>query len=194
MKHLGRKLFHLLGGVGLLSLFFILGRDRAFWCYGLLAIVVLIVETARLKIPAVNRFFYSRFESFIRKNEERTITGTIPYILGIGLSLSVYSSAVASAAICFLAFGDVAATTIGERYGRTKIGKKSLEGTAAFIVAALAAGFVLFSLGLALPLGIMVLGAFVAAGVELLSLPVNDNFAIPILAGAVMELALRWAR
>jgi dolichol kinase len=40
----------------------------------------------------------------------------------------------------------------------------------------------------------MLLGALVAAGIELLTLPVNDNLVIPVIAGAVMEFALRWAR
>jgi dolichol kinase len=40
----------------------------------------------------------------------------------------------------------------------------------------------------------MVLGALVAAGVELLTLPVNDNLVIPIVSGGIMELALRLAR
>ena len=37
--------------------------------------------------------------------------------------------------------GDVSATTVGERWGRHKIGAKSLEGTAAFFAAACLAGF-----------------------------------------------------
>jgi dolichol kinase len=194
MKHLGRKLFHLLGGLGLLSLYFLLGRNAAFFCYGALIVVVLAFETARLTLPGWNRFLYTYFGSFIRKNEERKLTGTAPYILGVGLSLYAYSAPVASAAICFLAFGDVAATTFGERFGKTKIGDKSLEGTAAFIIAALAAGVLLSSLGLGLAPWIMILGTLVAAGVELLTLRVNDNLLIPVIAGAVMELALRWAR
>jgi dolichol kinase len=194
MKHLGRKFFHLLGGLGLLSLYFILGRHAAFVCYGVLIIFVLAFETVRLTLPAANRFLYTYFGSFIRKNEERKLTGTAPYILGVGLSLYAYSPPAASAAICFLAFGDVAATTIGERFGKTKIGHKSLEGTAAFVAAALAAGVLLSALGLGLAPWIILLGAFVAAGVELLTLRVNDNLLIPVIAGAVMELALRWAR
>ena len=194
MKHLGRKLFHLLGGLGLLSLYFLLGRNAAFLSYGALLIIVLAFETARLTLPGWNRFLYTYFGSFIRKNEERKLTGTAPYILGVGLSLYAYSAPVASAAICFLAFGDVAATTIGERFGKTRIGDKSLEGTAAFVTAALAAGVLLSSLGLGLTPWIMLLGALVAAGVELLTLRVNDNLMIPVIAGAVMELALRWAR
>ncbi len=191
MKHTGRKLFHLLGGIGLLSLYYVYGRDRALFLYGMLVVIVLLLEISRLKIPALNQFLYSHFESFIRKNEGNKLTGTIPYILGVGLSLFVYSPEVATAAICFLAFGDVAATTIGERFGRTKIGNKSLEGTVAFFVVAILAGVLLISLGLVLKVWIIILGAFIAAGVELMPLSMNDNLVIPVLSGAAMELMLK---
>jgi dolichol kinase len=192
MKYLGRKLFHLLGGIGLLSVYFISGRNRALVLYGVLVIIILLLEIARLKIPAWNRCLLEHFRGVVRENEQDKLTGTIPYILGVGLSLYAYSPKVASAAVCFLAFGDVAATTVGERYGRTKIGNKSLEGTAAFIVAAVCAGLLLFSLGLEFKAWVMILGAFIAAAIELLPIPVNDNFVIPVLAGAAMELMLRW--
>jgi dolichol kinase len=194
MNHLGRKLFHVLGGLGLLSLYFIFGRSNSFILYGALAAVVLLIEVARLSLPAMNHFFYTHFGSFIRKNEEHTMTGTVPYIIGIGLSLYAYATPVAVAAVCFLAFGDVAATTIGERFGRTKMGNKSLEGTGAFIVIAVAAGLALHLAGLHLTPWVIVAGAVVAAGVELLPLPVNDNLVIPIVSGAVMEIILRFSR
>jgi len=194
MNHIGRKLYHLIGGIGLLSLYYLLGRDRALLSYAALYVVVLGFDIIRLTIPAVNAFIFTRFKSFIRANEEHRLTGAPPYIMGIGLSLYAYSLPVATAAICFLAFGDVAATTIGERYGKTKIGGKSLEGTAAFVVAALAAGGLLALIGVGITPWALVLGALVAAGVELLPLRVNDNLVIPIVTGGVMELALRWVR
>jgi len=194
MNHIGRKLYHLIGGIGLLLLYSIMGRDRALVFYAVLFVVVLGLDIIRLTIPAVNNFIFTRFSSFIRKNEAHKLTGTAPYILGIGLSLYAFSQPVATAAICFLALGDVAATTIGERYGRTKIGNKSLEGTAAFVIAALAAGGVLLLIGSGTTPWVMVLGSLVAAGVELLTLSVNDNLVIPILSGGVMELALRLHR
>ena len=194
MHHIGRKLYHLLGGVGLLYLYYLLGRDRALVFYSVLFIMVLALDVTRLAIPAVNTFLFTRFSSFIRKNEAHKLTGTAPYVLGIGLSLYAFSLPVATAAICFLAFGDVAATTIGERYGRTKIGGKSLEGTIAFVIAALAVGGALVLMGSGTNPWVMVLGALVAAGVELLPLPINDNLVIPIVSGGVMELALRLLR
>ena len=191
MKHIGRKLYHLIGGVGLLSLYYLMGRDRALTLYAVLFLLIVIFEIARFKLPAFNRVIFDKFASFIRENERHKPTGTTSYVLGVGLSLYVYSPEVATSAICFLAFGDVAATMVGERYGRTKIGQKSLEGTVAFIAAALLSGMILSAIGVQLTTGVMVLGALVAAGVELLALPVNDNLAIPLVTGGIMELALR---
>jgi dolichol kinase len=191
MKHLGRKLFHLLGGLGLLSLYYVLGRERALVFYAALFLFVLAVEAARLAIPAVNQFIFARFGSFIRQKEANKLTGTAPYVLGIGLTLYLYPSDIATAAICFLAFGDVAATAVGERFGKTKIGEKSLEGTLAFVAAAAVAGFLLPLVGVSLVHGIILAGAITAAGVELLPVRVNDNLVIPLASGGVMELIVR---
>ena len=192
MKHIGRKLFHLLGGLGLLSLYYLLGRRSALVCYGVLVLVVLAIDITRLKFPDFNQFIFDRFGSFIRKNEASRLTGTAPYVLGIALTLLFYRSDIATTAICFLAFGDVAATAVGERYGRTKIsGEKSLEGTLAFTAAAVAIGFLLPLTGIHLMHGIILAGAIAAAGIELVPLPVNDNLVIPLVSGGVMELIAR---
>lgn len=194
MKHIGRKLYHLFGGLGLLSLYFLLGRPFALAVYALLFLIVLSVDLIRLRIPAFNEYVMTRFSSFIRASEARKLTGTPPYVLGIGLSLLLYRTDIATAAICFLAFGDVAATAVGERYGRTKIaGEKSLEGTAAFILAAVVVGSLLPLAGIHPGMGIVLAGALAAAGVELLPLPVNDNLAIPLVSGGMMELIARLA-
>jgi diacylglycerol kinase (CTP) len=192
MKHLGRKVFHLLGGLGLLALYALLGREQALWSYTVLAGIVLLLEIARLRSPAFNRMLFARFGSFIRKSEERRMTGTVPYLLGVGLSLLFYRVEIAAAAVCFLAFGDVAATAVGERFGRTKIaGEKSLEGTLAFIAAATASGLLLAVVDIHLMRGIILAGALTAAFAELLPLPLNDNLVIPLASGGVMELIAR---
>lgn len=192
MKHIGRKLFHLLGGLGLLALYYLLGRDRALWFYTVLAGIVLIFEIMRFRVPAINRVLFERFGSFIRRSEEHRMTGTVPYVLGIGLTLLFYRSDIATAAICFLAFGDVAATAVGERYGKRKIsGEKSLEGTLAFVAAAIASGFLLSLVNIHLMHSLILAGALSAAAAELLPLPLNDNLVIPLASGGVMELIAR---
>jgi glycerol-3-phosphate acyltransferase PlsY len=192
VHHIGRKLYHLFGGLGLLSVYYLLGRTPALIFYAALFVVVLMLDIARLLVPTWNRFVFSHLENFVRPSEEHKLTGTAPYVLGIGLSLYAYTPEIATAAVCFLAVGDVAATTIGERYGKTRIIDKSLEGTIAFAIAALVAGFLLSFAGVHLAPWLIILGSLVAAGVELLPLMVNDNLSIPIISGAVMELAQRW--
>ena len=192
MKHIGRKLYHLIGGIGLLSVYYIFGREHVLIFYAALFVLVLASDISRLRIPAFNQFMFARFGGFIRQNEANRLTGTPAYVLGIGAALALYSTPVAAAAICFLAFGDVAATAVGERWGRTKIRDKSLEGTAAFVAAALLAGFLITLTGIHLMPIVIIIGALVAAGVELLPLPVNDNLVIPLVSGGVMELLMRW--
>lgn len=192
MKHIGRKLYHLLGGLGLLSLYYLLGRRNALICYAVLFLAALAIDVTRLKVQAFNLFIQAHFSSFIRKNEANRLTGTAPYVLGIGLTLLLYRTDIAAAAICFLAFGDVAATTVGERYGRTKIaGEKSLEGTLAFVVAAVLSGALLNVAGIHLMHGLILAGALVAAAAELQPLRVNDNIVIPVVSGGAMELIAR---
>jgi len=191
MNHLGRKFYHLAGGLVLLSFYFLLGRERALLLYAVLFVVVLALDLMRLKMPAVNRYVFTKFRGFIRTNGEHKLTGTAPYVLGVGATLYLYRTDIATLAVCFLAFGDVAATTIGERYGKTKIGNKSLEGSIAFVVAAVSAGFLLSLAGIPVTYGLVIAGAFIAAGVELLPLPVNDNLLIPLVTGGAMSLIAR---
>lgn len=194
MKHVGRKFFHFLGGLGLLSLYYLLGRRDALICYAVFVLAVFAIDMTRLRITALKRFMQERFSSFIRENEANNLTGTGPYVLGVGLSFFFYRADLATAAVLFLACGDVTATAIGERFGRTKlVGKKSLEGTVAFFIAAILSGMMLHLVFIQVPFGILLFGALVAAGVELLPLPLNDNLLIPLVSGGVMELMTRMA-
>jgi dolichol kinase len=194
IKHIGRKFFHFFGGIGLLSLYWLLGRRDALIGYVLIILAVFALDMTRLKVLAFQRFIQTRFGSFIRENEANKLTGIVPYVLGIGLTLFFYQAGIATAAIVFLACGDVMATTVGERYGRTKIvGEKSLEGTLAFVAAAILSGVLLNLTFVPLPFGLLLAGAIVAAGVELLPLPFNDNLTIPVISGGVMELVARAA-
>lgn len=190
MRHFGRKCYHVFGGLGLLFLYYSMGRERALLVYAILFFLVLLWDLIRLSVPAWNRYLIGKFGTLYRKNEEHAISGTPTYVLGVALSLYWYAPEIATVAICFLAIGDVTATAIGERYGKTKIGQKSLEGSTAFFLAAVVVGLLLPFFGIYVPVWIVCMGAVVATGVELLSLRVNDNLTIPLIAGGAMQLAL----
>ena len=192
MKHLGRKLYHLLGGTGLLAAYHLLGRRPALLLSAILFVTVVLLEQLRLRVPAINAWCLARAGGLLRASEASRPTGTPAYVLGVGLAFLCFRPAIATAAVAFLACGDVAATAVGERFGRTRIARgKSLEGTGAFVAAALAGGLLVSLAGMPLTPVVVLAGALVAAATELLPLPVNDNLAIPLVSGGAMELIVR---
>ncbi len=189
MKHLGRKLYHVFGGAGLLGLWFALGRPRAFYAYAALLAAVLLFDLARFTLPRFNAWVMAKLRGLLRPGEERSLSGSPAYVAGVALTLLLFPEPAAVAAILFLLVGDVSATTVGENWGRHKIGAKSLEGTAAFFAAACAAGLAARAVYGAPPAGAIVAGAWCAALVELF-LPrfANDNLVIPPIAALAMTL------
>lgn len=191
MKNVGRKLYHL-SGLVLILIYSMMGREHGLVMLGALLVIVTAIDVARLMIKPVNSFVYSHLASFFRESERATLTGSPWYVLGTLCAAALFDLPVAIMAVSFLACGDVAATTVGEKWGRTKLwdGKKSIEGTAAFIGAGVVAGVVI-SRFYPLSLTVIIAGAVSAAIVEILPLKFNDNLTIPLLSGAVMQLIVR---
>ena len=97
-----------------------------------------------------------------------------------------FDKEIAILALMYIAVGDPLAGVVGKRYGRAKVGSKSVEGTLAFAVGAGAAGCALIAGGLDVPYWVALGGAGVGALVELLPSPVDDNLTVPPVSGAVM--------
>ena len=187
-KEFGRKAFHMLSLVywGAFAFF---GYPRILsWLSGWL-VVVLIVETARLRVPAVERRLVGLFDGMIRDSERKHYSGIFHTTAGsLGAMLVAGGDPViVGAAIGCLAFGDAAAALAGKAFGKTNIlgGKKSLEGS----LACLAACF-----GTAIAVGVRpgaaLAAALAATAIELLPTTgfFNDNLWMPIAAAVVLRL------
>jgi len=86
-------------------------------------------------------------------------------------------------ALSALIYGDSASTIFGIRFGRHKlIGKRTLEGTIAGMLAMLPFLLAIVSIPIAIATAVIAMLA------ELL--PVNDNFTIPIAAAIVLSVLL----
>lgn len=93
-------------------------------------------------------------------------------------------------AILYLVIGDTVAALVGLSFGHQKIFRKTLEGTLACLISCvLLAYFVPKLPGINLSFKVSLIGAITATIVEALPTEVNDNVVIPILSGAVMQLA-----
>jgi len=188
LREFGRKAFHQLSLVYLIAFHYfgwpLIGRLMACWL-----LVVFVIETARLRVPAVERFLLGLMGGLMRESERRHYSGIIFTTAGslAAMMIARGNPVIVGAAILQLALGDAASALVGKAFGRTKLfgGAKSLEGS----LAGFAVGF-----AAALACGVSPSAALAAALAGSLAelLPTtpwfNDNLWIPVASAAVLRL------
>ena len=121
----------------------------------------------------------------LRKHEQDgDLTGASYILLTASASVALFSKPVAIAAISFIIVGDAAAALIGRKFGRTKIGNKTLEGSLGCLAATVLVA--VFTPGISLQAAL--LGALVTTVVEAWPMGVDDNVSVPLLSGLAMTM------
>lgn len=154
-----------------------------------LAAVAVALELARQRVTRLNHLLVRCLAPLLKGDEDRRITGSTYMLMGALAALLLFDRTAAAVALLLLALGDPVAALVGRRAPGPRLWGKSLVGTVAFMAAGmLGVGTGVVLGGLPYHWG-FVAGAAVAALVELLPLPLDDNLSIPLAAGAVMWLA-----
>lgn len=104
--------------------------------------------------------------------------------IGIFSVYLLFGKEPAMVSVAVLAVGDAFASLVGIRYGRKRIGNRSLEGSLAFFLASFLVLFPFIGFGKAF------LVSLLAAIFEAIPLGVDDNFVVPIVAGLVYYVLL----
>ncbi|MFQ6678141.1 MAG: diacylglycerol/polyprenol kinase family protein [Fidelibacterota bacterium] len=147
------------------------------------ALVFILIDFARLRIPRVKDIFHQLFNFMMRKHElEGKITGaTWAFIISVPV-IYFFPKEIAVLSLVFMSVGDTAASIMGQTFGKRFIGSKSLEGTlscfGACMIVILVFNIVPFYVGLS--------GAVSAAIFEVLPVNIDDNILIPIGSGTTM--------
>lgn len=149
-----------------------------------LALPYVTLDAARLAWPTWNRRAFRLFPALIRAREQERLTAATYTLAALLVAAWAFAPPVVAAAFLYHSVGDTAAGWVGRRFGCHRIGVKSLEGSAAFLVAGTLAAAPLVGLGLAM------LGAAAAATAEL-ALPVDDNLGVPLVGGGSLALVAR---
>jgi len=149
-------------------------------------IIAIGVDTFRLGERRYRNLLHSISGELIRPGEKTTLLGSTCLLIASTITIFIFPKSIAVAALSYLIVGDTVAALIGRRFGRVHLfGNKTLAGTMAFFGSAFASGSLIPGIGT----GTALVGAVVAAVVEALPLPIDDNFSIPILSGVAMVLA-----
>jgi len=173
-----------------MGLFFVLsyilwGRGMTLWFLGSLLVWTVFVETVRLRVPEVNRRLLRLFGGILREEEVNRPSGILWNLTGCFATVYFFSAGdIVVTALCYLVVGDALASLVGQRWGVTRVGLKSLEGSAACFIACFFVGAVFLQGEFGVPE--ILVGAFAATLAEALPLPLNDNLWIPLLSAAAL--------
>ena len=166
--------------------YWLLGREWAVIILSAITVLMFAAEAARLRTEWGRKWYNKYFGTMTRTNEEFRLTGATFVVVGALLAAYLYEREVAVLAMLFLSFGDPSAGFIGLRFGRIKIGRKTVEGSLACLAVCL-----VLSPVTGLPLAIGIAGAVTATLAEAIPWRViNDNIAIPLFSGGVMTYLL----
>ena len=152
----------------------------------------LLIEFLRFTIPVLNKRLIIVFGYLFKETEKKRLFTTTTFLASFLITVLLFRKDIAITAMLFSIFGDAASAIVGV-HGKIRIFDKSIEGSLAFLVTCLAIGFALVLTKIHLAPVVFILGAFSATIIELLPLPVDDNFTISLAAGAVMSAVLIFA-
>ncbi|MFQ6612183.1 MAG: diacylglycerol/polyprenol kinase family protein [Fidelibacterota bacterium] len=148
-------------------------------------LLFIFIDVGRHRIKWIRFIFRRWFNFMLRQHElEAQLTGASWVMIGALVTVLLFPRPVAILSLIFMSLGDLAAAMVGMSFGKHKIWEKSLEGFfGGLIVCIVIAWFyqqVPFPLGVAGALGAMVM--------ELLPIPLDDNFKMPLGAGMTIMM------
>lgn len=184
-----RKLIHLFNLAIPFSYLYVFPEKWVFVkLLSILMVLCIIFDILRHKVAWVKSLFSLFINSMLRSHEqEGKLTGATWVMIGAVISIILFSKPVAIIALIFMSLGDSAAGLIGQRYGKHKIWNKSWEGFFGGLFVCIIIG-IIYSLLTELPMTISLSGAVAAMVMEILPIPLDDNFKIPLGAGAIMMM------
>lgn len=187
-QELARKTIHLASSAVPIALAVGVERGVMASALGALGVVALIVEAGRALSPPIASRFTALFGSLLRAHESRRVTGATWLIGAMFAAVLLLPREAAIVATWAAAVGDSAAALIGTRFGRLRWARdgKSLEGSAACLLATLAGALLLSRVGA----GIALLAALSAMVAERVPWPHDDNVRIVTAVGIVMATAM----
>lgn len=133
-----------------------------------------LLDLVRLNSRKANHRFFTWFSRLASPREASKIASSTWYVVGVFAVHLLFPGPYLVPAILVLALADPAASVVGRLWGRRRLGRGTLEGSAVFYLVATAVLVPFVGVGHALWVGLVV------AVCEVLPLPVDDNVVIPV--------------
>ena len=179
-----RRVFHAGNAlvVAFLPPFLGLGRWAVVGILTALLVGLAAFDYVRLHRADLNALFFRMFPSLASDRERTGVASSTWYALGLILVYAIFPLWVVVPAILTLGLADPAASTVGRIWGRRRLGKGSILGTAVF--AGIAYAIMSAAVG---PIAAL-LPALATAAIEVLPTRLDDNLTVPLAAATSLWL------
>lgn len=153
-------------------------------------LVAVATEVLRQCHAGFGRLFRRSVGFMLRRTEWDRITGATYVLLGALLSVALFPRPVAVGVLLMLSISDSVASLVGLRFGRGRFLGKSLAGSLAFFLSALAIAWTVWpeAGGPGFASALIATVAEALPALRLGRFELNDNVTIPLLAGAAICL------
>ncbi|CAN5537233.1 dolichol kinase [soil metagenome] len=185
--HLARKIWHLVGIIGMILIYNYFGTRQTWFILAGLGAFFFPLDLLRQSRPGLNQATQRVFGAVMRKHESNSLSGLSYLLLGAMILLAFFPRHIINLSLLFLAFGDPLASYVGIRFGRDRIlGNKTLQGTlAAFFACAGIAGVYYYLNGIMTERLLIVapISGLIGAATELIPIwKLDDNLTCPVLS------------
>jgi dolichol kinase len=184
-----RGLMHVIVGLGIATVGFLLSRPLFLSILITVSVLWCAVDLLRLRFAKLGNLFVKSFALLLREYEKSRVTGATFLLLGCLISFIIFDKETAVLAVSFLAVGDPLAHLVKDKLIKNPSIYRLIGEAAACLIASSGVGLLWwYYAGFSASIGVIGAGAVTASLVQSLSVPPDDNFTIPILAGLVMWL------
>jgi len=185
---IGRKTLHLLALIIPFGMWW-LDAPLALYVVGSLAVIGILADITRAYSPAFNKWIRGLFGPLMRLEELPPVgtgiifNGATCVLVGAALLVFIFPIRVAVPILTMTMLADAAAALVGRRMGYHPWGRLSatVEGSAAFVIT----GLLVMPLFPVVAFGPALASVVVAAVVEALPVPINDNIRVPVMAAGI---------
>ena len=183
-----RRLWHLAGGSFFPVLAFFIPREALLITVGVITGIFIAWEVARFVSVRINRWSVSHLRMILKREERFQPTGTTLLLLASFFVFLLFDKYIAITALLFVAVGDPVAAIVGSRFGKHMLSEKTVEGSMACLASCLIVGMLMTKTSSTLTLPTVTYGAICATVAEMLPIPADDNFTMPLSSAVVMAL------
>ena len=179
-----RKFIHIFSSVIPLSILYY-GSNIILPYLIIIAFIFIVFDYSRLQFSIINKYYTKYFGIFTRPSEERRLSGASWLLFSACITVLIFEENIAIISLLVLSIADAFAAIIGIKYGKTKLFKKSLEGTISYFLAA-SCIIILFADDNFI---VNLSASIISSACELLSVSyLNDNLLIPLVTGFILSL------